>query len=67
MASHVRSLAELSREENIEIVAACDCDQNKLDSAAKRYPELAGKKLKTYSDMRQMFDDPAIDAVSNAL
>ncbi|MBI3464660.1 MAG: Gfo/Idh/MocA family oxidoreductase [Planctomycetes bacterium] len=67
MASHVRSLAELAREENVEIVAVCDCDQNKLDSAATRYPELAGKKLKTYSDMRKMFDDQAIDAVSNAL
>lgn len=67
MAAHVRSLAELAKEENVEIVAVCDCDQNKLDSAAKRYPDLAGKKLKTFTDMRKMFDDPAIDAISNAL
>jgi len=67
MASHVRALTELAKEENVEIVALCDCDQNKLDSAAKRYPDLAGKKLKTYTDMRKMYEDPAIDAISNAL
>jgi predicted dehydrogenase len=67
MASHVRSLTELAGEENVEIVAICDCDQNKLDSATKRYPELAGKRLKIFTEMRKMFDDPAIDAISNAL
>ena len=39
MASHVRSLTELTKEENVEIVAVCDCDQNKIGSAAKRGSE----------------------------
>jgi len=66
MRSHVTALAQMSNE-NVEIVAICDCDQNKLDSAVERYPELKDKKLTHYSDMRKMFDDKSIDAVSNAL
>ena len=66
MRSHVRALDQMA-DENVEIVAICDCDQSKLDSATKTYPELEGKKLTVYTDMRKMFDDPSIDAVSNAL
>ncbi len=66
MRSHVAALSKLAGD-NVEIVAICDCDQNKLDSAAERYPELKGKKLTRYSDMRKMFDDKSIDAVSDAL
>ncbi len=66
MRSHVESLLQM-KEENVEIVAICDCDQSKLDLAMQRYPELKDKNVKQYSDMREMFDDPSIDAVSNAL
>ncbi|MBM3999672.1 MAG: Gfo/Idh/MocA family oxidoreductase [Planctomycetes bacterium] len=66
MRSHVAALTELAPQ-NVEIVAICDCDQGKLDSAAQRYPELAGKKLATYTDMRKMLDDRSIDAISNGL
>jgi predicted dehydrogenase len=66
MRSHVAALTELAGD-NVEIVAVCDCDQSKLDGAAKIYPQLEGKKLAAYSDMRKMFDDPGIDAVSNGL
>jgi len=66
MRSHVRSLAQMAGD-NVEIAAVCDCDRAKLDSAAKVYPELEGKKLTVYTDMRKMFDDKSIDAVSNAL
>lgn len=66
MASHVAALLQMTQE-NVEIVAICDCDQNQLGLALERYPELKNKKVKQYSDMRQMFDDPEIDAVSNAL
>ena len=67
MHSHVRALLELEQDANVEIVAACDCDRNKLENVGKVYPELAGRSLKTFSDMRKMFDDKSIDAVSNAL
>ncbi len=67
MGSHVACLHKIADQDNVEIVAVCDCDQKKLDSAAKRYPALEGKKLATYDDMRKMFDDKSIDAVSNSL
>jgi predicted dehydrogenase len=66
MRAHVRALAQM-KSENVEIAAVCDCDQSKLDSVEKRYPELQGQKLARYNDMRSMFDDPSIDVVSNAL
>ena len=62
---HVRALAKMADE--VEIVAVCDCDQNKLDSVAKAMPELEGKKLTPYTDMRKMFDDKSIDAVDISL
>ncbi|MCC7334214.1 MAG: Gfo/Idh/MocA family oxidoreductase [Pirellulaceae bacterium] len=66
MASHVAALLQMA-DENVEIVAICDCDQNQLGLALERYPELKDKKVKQFSDMREMFEDPSIDAVSNAL
>ncbi len=66
MSSHVRALAQMAKE-NVEIVAVCDCDRNKLESVGKRYPDLESKKLALYSDMRKMLDDRSIDAVANGL
>jgi predicted dehydrogenase len=66
MKPHVTALAQLAAQ-NVEIAAICDCDQAKLDTAAQRYSELDGLPLKKYTDMRALFDDPSIDAVSNAL
>ena len=67
MRAHVRALTELAEEENIEIVAVCDCDRRKREAPDKVYRELEGLQLTAYSDMRKMFDDPSIDAISNAL
>ncbi len=66
MRSHVRALAQMT-DENVEMAAVCDCDQNKLDSVGKLYPELEGKKLAKHADMQAMFDDESIDAVSISL
>ena len=66
MRSHVAALAQMTGD-NVEIVAICDCDESKIKNATKLYPDLEGKKLTTYSDMRKMFDDKSIDAVSNGL
>ncbi len=66
MSFHVAALAEMA-DQNVEIVAACDCDETKLNTAAQRYPALKDKKLTVYRDMRKLFDDKSIDAVSNAL
>ncbi len=66
MRSHVAALAEMASD-NVQMVAACDCDQKKLDRVNKLYPQLENLKLTTYDDMRKMFDDPSVDAVSIAL
>ncbi len=66
MRAHVEALDQMA-EDNVEIAAICDCDQQKLDTARQRYPALRDKKLAVYRDMRELFDDPSIDAVSNAL
>jgi predicted dehydrogenase len=66
MHSHIGSLAAMAQTDNVEIAAICDCDQSKLDGASKSYPELAGLKLKTYTDQRKLLDDKSIDAVSFA-
>ncbi len=67
MTALVRALCEMKND--VEIVAICDCNQKVLDAVAsnKRYPELKGKKLKIYTDMRKMFEDKSIDAITNAL
>lgn len=64
MSSHIGCLGAMASTDNVEIAAICDCDQSKLDSAAKRYPALEGLKLKTFTDQKAVFDDPSIDAVS---
>ena len=64
MRSHIGSLVGMAETDNVEIAAICDCDQSKLDSATKAYPDLAGLNLTTYTDQRKLFDDKSIDAVS---
>ena len=51
-------------DENVEVVAICDCDQSRIDSAPGRYAGLADKKLATYTDQRKLFEDKSIDAIS---
>jgi predicted dehydrogenase len=65
MHSHIGALAQMTGE-NVEIAAICDCDQSKLDTATKVYPQLNGLKLAVYNDQRKLFDDKSIDAISFA-
>jgi predicted dehydrogenase len=67
MRAHVACLAEMEKSDNVEIVAAADCDQGKLKTLGKSYPQLADKKLTLYPGVREMVEDKSIDAVSNAL
>lgn len=67
MAAHVASLTAMAGD-NVEIVAVCDCSQQKIDSLDKRYGGvLKDKKLTVYHDMRKMFDDRSIDAIVDCL
>jgi predicted dehydrogenase len=65
MSFHVRSLAQMAKDGNVEIAAICDCDRAKLE-AAKAWPALDGVKPAVYSDQRKLLDDKSIDAVSFA-
>lgn len=49
-----------------ELVALCDVDQNVLDQGVKTASEKTKKDVKGYKDMRELFEDKSIDAVSIA-
>ena len=65
MNSHIAALKQM-KDENVAITAICDCDQPKLDRAQNAGP-LKDLKLTAYDDMKKMFDDKSIDAVSISL
>ncbi len=50
----------------VEIVALCDVDEAILQERASQYEKLSGKTVQCYRDMRQLFEDKTIDAVSFA-
>jgi len=51
--------------DNVEVAAICDVDQNLFPGIIKNQFEDKGlKKPKTYVDMRDLFDNKSIDAVS---
>jgi predicted dehydrogenase len=66
MRAHIACLDAMADTDNVEIAAISDCDTKRLESAGDRYPQLAGKKLKTYTEQRELFDDASIDAISFA-
>lgn len=51
---------------DVEVAALCDCDRNILESAARNFEMRFMYKPKLYTDMREIFDDPEIDAVTFA-
>ena len=59
--SHVRSFQAL---ENVEVVALSDVDENILRRRAEEFERRYKRKPKTEWDMRKIFEDPSIDAVS---
>ena len=50
----------------VEIVALCDVDEAILQERASQFEKLSGKTVRCYRDMRQLFEDKDIDAVSFA-
>ncbi|HEX3870970.1 MAG TPA: Gfo/Idh/MocA family oxidoreductase, partial [Pirellulales bacterium] len=63
--SHIKALHELAGE-NVDLVALCDVHQKFLNTAAADYEKMSGKKPKLFDDMRKVFDDKDIDAVTFA-
>lgn len=66
--AHAQSLIELEKDAslNIEFAGVCDCNANKLDVAVKAWGKRAGHDVAGYDDMRRVFDDDSIDAVTFA-
>jgi predicted dehydrogenase len=60
---HVR---EYLGQPNCRIAAVCDIDSGRLERAETLVYSKTGVKPKTYVDMRQVFDDKNVDAVSIA-
>jgi predicted dehydrogenase len=52
--------------EGSEVAALCDCDKKVLDSRVQSVQDVTQKAPKAYVDMREMFDDKDIDAISFA-
>lgn len=51
---------------NVEVKTLCDIDENLFQDRVLEVQELQGKKPKTETDLRRVFDDKDIDAVSIA-
>jgi predicted dehydrogenase len=61
---HVESLLRLP---DVEVVAICDVDQNMSARAMKAVEAKNGKAPKYYQDLRKLYEDKDVEAVSMAL
>ncbi|GAA4405021.1 Gfo/Idh/MocA family oxidoreductase [Nibrella viscosa] len=52
---------------NVEVVTLCDADNVVLQERAKEFETKYSKKVKTEQDLRRVFDDKEVDAVSIAM
>lgn len=64
--AHGQSLVELQQTHAVDLAGVCDCNQEQLDKAVKGWTERAGHKVAGYDDMRRVFDDKSIDAITFA-
>jgi len=61
--SHIQGFMDLP---NAEVTCLCDCDLNVLGPKAKAFETRYSKKVKQEQDLRNVFADKSIDAVSIA-
>jgi predicted dehydrogenase len=54
------------KQPGVQVTAFCDVDESILQERATQYEKDSGRSLKCYRDMRAVFDDKEIDAVSFA-
>src|SRR5713226_9627843 len=57
-------MTEYAKLPDANIVALCDVNQAALERGQAKVEGLTGKKPKGYADMRQVFDDKSVQAVS---
>ncbi len=60
---HIKNFMKL---EDVEVATLCDVDQRVLGVAAADFEKTYNKKVQTASDLRKVFEDKNIDAVSIA-
>ena len=63
---HLRRWAEMAKNDNVYVRTICDIDENLWEERVKAIEEIQQQKPKTEVDMRRVFDDKDIDAVSIA-
>ena len=59
-------IAGFLKQPGVEIAALCDVDESILKERAAQYEKVSGRHLACYRDMRTLFEDKTIDAVSFA-
>jgi predicted dehydrogenase len=66
--AHAQSLLDLEAEgsQAAELAGVCDCHRTKLDAAVKSWTSRTAHQVSGYDDMRRVFDDDSIDAVTFA-
>ena len=64
--THINSWCNLKTSRNVRIKTLCDTDEQWFDARAKTVSDKTGEKPLTEWDMRKVFDDKEIDAVSFA-
>ena len=60
---HIQGFSQL---DNVEVVAICDIDENVLAKQLSRMEQEQLNLPQTYVDLRDLYDDPSIDAVGVA-
>jgi predicted dehydrogenase len=61
--AHIRHFSEI---EGVRLVALCDVDERVLQQAGAMVEQRTGARPKLYTDLRQLLEDKAVDAVSTA-
>jgi len=64
-AKHIEEFFKL-RPMNVEVAALCDIDENILNGRVYYLEKTAGKKVRGFTDLRQVLEDKSIDVVSIA-
>ena len=62
---HLNSVQEMA-EQNVELAAICDVNEPLVGSRADNVEKQLGRKVSTFTDMRKLFEDKSIDAVTIA-
>ena len=53
-------------EQGVHVVAICDADRHQAETKAVAFEKKNGRKLKIYTDARELLEDKSIDAITSA-